>query len=350
MFNSGTSLDGIPSLTNPKFVDPDEVDFIDDDAAIMGVCLNGIARAYPETIGWRHEVINDVIGSRNIAGTLCPLTGTALLFDSTVDWEPLQFGVSGVLMNSNLIMYDRREFEREIGIGLWPQMIHTAIQGESQEAELELLPIVETTWTVWRSMHPDTQVAVPGTGLDNYSAVRKLTFSNRELYEFYPYHDYRTNGGIGFPLTTAEPDLDRFHPKATFLGICRNSVAKSYPFDDMPEEQMIPWQLDKMHFPNAMPPLESEFWTRFMHGMHLGMEHYEMPVQATTRVFNYWVYLGIFSVRAHGEIAGAGHAVGQGSDGLCAFSAGALGHGVAAGNKGIHPQVGDVRSGAGIDG
>ncbi len=57
---------------------------------------------------------------------------------------------------------------------------------------------------------------------------------------------------------------------------------------------MIPWQLDKMHFPNAMPPLESEFWTHFMHGMHLGMEHYEMPVQATTKVFNYWVYLGIF--------------------------------------------------------
>jgi len=61
-----------------------------------------------------------------------------------------------------------------------------------------------------------------------------------------------------------------------------------------PEEQMIPWQLDKMHFPNAMPPLESEFWTRFMHGMHEGMVHYEMPVQAAAKVFNYWVYLGIF--------------------------------------------------------
>ena len=61
-----------------------------------------------------------------------------------------------------------------------------------------------------------------------------------------------------------------------------------------PDEQMIPWQLDKMHFPNAMPPLESEFWTRFMHGMHQGMVHYEMPVQAISKVFNYWVYLGIF--------------------------------------------------------
>ena len=61
-----------------------------------------------------------------------------------------------------------------------------------------------------------------------------------------------------------------------------------------PDEQKIPWQHDRMHFPEAMPPLEGEFWTRFMHGMHLGMEHYEMPVQVATRPFNYWQYFGIF--------------------------------------------------------
>ena len=109
----------------------------------------------------------------------------------------------------------------------------------AQEAQLELLPIVETTWGMWRKMHPDTQVAIPGTGLDFYSSVRKLSFSNRELYDFYPYRDYRTNNGIGFPLTTAEPDLERFHPKATVLGVCRNSAAKSYPFDDMPDRAVI---------------------------------------------------------------------------------------------------------------
>lgn len=61
-----------------------------------------------------------------------------------------------------------------------------------------------------------------------------------------------------------------------------------------PEEAKIPWQHDKMHFPEAMPPLESEFWTRFMHGMHQGMTHYEMPVQVASKEFNNWVYLGIF--------------------------------------------------------
>ena len=63
---------------------------------------------------------------------------------------------------------------------------------------------------------------------------------------------------------------------------------------ESPDEQKIPWQLDKMHFPEAMPPLESEFWIRFMHGMHLGMEHYEMPMQVAGKEFNYWVYLAIF--------------------------------------------------------
>ena len=61
-----------------------------------------------------------------------------------------------------------------------------------------------------------------------------------------------------------------------------------------PEEQKVPWQLDKMHFPAAMPPLESEFWTRFMHGLHLAMEHYEMPMQTVAKTFNYWVYMAIF--------------------------------------------------------
>ena len=61
-----------------------------------------------------------------------------------------------------------------------------------------------------------------------------------------------------------------------------------------PDEAKIPWQLDKLHFPDALPPLENEFWSRFLHGMSQGMEHYEMPVQAVGKEFNCWVYLGIF--------------------------------------------------------
>ncbi len=61
-----------------------------------------------------------------------------------------------------------------------------------------------------------------------------------------------------------------------------------------PDEQKIPWQHDRMHYPEAMPTLEGEFWSHFMHGMHLGMQHYGMPLQAACKPFNCWQYLGIF--------------------------------------------------------
>ncbi len=84
-------------------------------------------------------------------------------------------------------------------------------------------------------------------------------------------------------------------------------LQKDFPVEwSSPDEQKIPWQLDKMHFPDAMPPLESEFWTRFMHGLHLAMVHYEMPVQAVVKVFNYWVYFGVFPSVPHEKMAEQG--------------------------------------------
>jgi hypothetical protein len=90
-------------------------------------------------------------------------------------------------------------------------------------------------------------------------------------------------GRPAMPETNPPPEPKTIAPQADF------------PVEwESPDEQKIPWQLDKMHFPEAMPPLESEFWIRFMHGMHLGMEHYEMPMQVAGKEFNYWVYLAIF--------------------------------------------------------
>jgi hypothetical protein len=60
------------------------------------------------------------------------------------------------------------------------------------------------------------------------------------------------------------------------------------------DEQKIPWQHDRMHYPEAMPTLEGEFWTLFMNGIHLAMEHFKMPLQAASKPINNWQYLGIF--------------------------------------------------------
>ena len=127
----------------------------------MGLVFDGDARAYPHNIGWWNEIINDQFTDRSVAVTLCPLTGTGLVFDATgADRTQIEFGVSGLLINSNLVMYDRRD-----GATLYPQMIYTAINGGDLGAQLELLPVIETTWGMWKKMYPNTTVVEAGTRL-----------------------------------------------------------------------------------------------------------------------------------------------------------------------------------------
>ena len=93
----------------------------------MGIVINGEPRAYPHNIGWWNEIVNDRIGDQSVVVSLCPLTGTGQVFNATdSDGSQIEFGVSGLLINSNLVMYDRRDGET-----LYPQMIYTAINGDS---------------------------------------------------------------------------------------------------------------------------------------------------------------------------------------------------------------------------
>ena len=239
----GPPKDGIPALTNPQFVRPDEVTYVAEEDLVIGVYVNGVAKAYPENLGWWHEIINDEIGGRFISATLCPLTGTAQVFDATdTDGSQIQFGVSGLLINSNLVMYDRRD-----GQTLYPQMIFTAIRGSDTGRRLELLPAVETTWAMWKRMYPDTQVAQAGTGWDFYGERGGSREPYPlEQYTFYPYisrryGDYRTSDGylLHLPSTTRGQIDSRLKVKDVVLGICRGEATKAYPFADMPDRAVI---------------------------------------------------------------------------------------------------------------
>ncbi len=235
LFSGGPGADGIPAMTNPIAVEPDQVQYVAADDLVMGVVINGEAMAYPENLGWWHEIINDEVGGQRISVTFCPLTGTALNFNATdADGQGFELGVSGLLMNSNLIMYDRRDDE-----SLYPQMIYTAFSGPLTGEELELLPVVETTWGMWRKMHPDTQIASPNSGLDAYPQSTQDLYVDIERYAFYPYRRYRVTGAINYPITLEFPDLDNYHAKSIVLGMCRNGVAKSYHFDIMPDGAVI---------------------------------------------------------------------------------------------------------------
>ena len=228
ILSGGPPKDGIPALTNPSFVAASEVSYLSEDDMVLGVVINGEARAYPHNIGWWHEIVNDKIGGHPISVTFCPLTGTGLVFDALDEnGQQFELGVSGLLFNTNLIMYDRRDRAT-----LYPQIAHKAVEGPRKGETLKLMPVVETTWSTWKRLHPDTRVIAQGTYV-------------LSQYKEYPYGDYRTNNNFFlFALTTALND--NLNPYSTFfgskervLGIRLDGEAKAYPLSSMGEQQII---------------------------------------------------------------------------------------------------------------
>ena len=119
----GPPPDGIPAIDHPQFVKPGEVNFLRDDDRVLSVKIDEEVRAYPLRILVWHEIVNDQIGDRPIVVTYCPLAGSGLVFDRQVKGRKLSFRVSGLLYQSDLVMYDR---ERE---SLWPQVAMKAVSG-----------------------------------------------------------------------------------------------------------------------------------------------------------------------------------------------------------------------------
>jgi hypothetical protein len=218
--------DGIPALSNPSFAT--DASFLNDDDLVLGVVINGLAKAYPHNIGWWHEIVNDRVGGHPISVTFCPLTGTGLVFDAQAkDGSHFELGVSGLLFNTNLVMYDRRD-----GRTLYPQLYFTSVQGPRRGESLTLLPVVETRWSTWKRLHPDTQVVAYGT----YAPSQ---------YTRYPYGAYRTDNaylifGIS-PILEKNPNpvANHFGAKDRVLGLRFNGQAKAYPFDQMGKHQII---------------------------------------------------------------------------------------------------------------
>ncbi len=231
ILSGGVAPDGIPALTDPATVPAPQASWSDGDM-VSGVFFAGEARAYPQNIGWWHEIVNDKVGGHSVCYTFCPLTGTGLIFDGEgrpgEAGERITMGVSGLLFNTNLIMYDRRDRKT-----LYPQMIYTAINGSTND--LKLLPVVETTWGLWKQLYPRTTVVSVQTGIPrNYGA--------------YPYGSYRESSDIFFPLAQDynQNALARlFHPKEMVLGLMGiNGTPRAYPFKAMGEQAALNESLD----------------------------------------------------------------------------------------------------------
>lgn len=153
--DGGPPKDGIPSVDEPSFWTADEADEnLDDRDVVFGLVRNGEVKAYPQKILVHHEITNDAVGDEPVAVTYCPLTGTAMGFRR----GEVEFGVSGNLVNNNLIMYDRETDSR------WPQILGTAISGEFQGESLQEFRLIWTRWERWKGAFPETEVLSEDTG------------------------------------------------------------------------------------------------------------------------------------------------------------------------------------------
>ena len=181
----GPPKDGIPPIDDPVYVTAGEVDFLDDADVVFGVSHEGVARAYPQLVLVWHEIVNDQFPDGPLTVTYCPLTGSTVAFRGTSpDGEPLTFGTSGNLVNSNLLMYDRQTDSN------WPQILATAINGPAEGAVLSEIPVAWTTWGRWREVFPDSEVLTTDTGY-----VRS--------YGSDPYGSYNPLGGYYVPESGA---------------------------------------------------------------------------------------------------------------------------------------------------
>lgn len=211
--------DCIPALTNPQTISASEASYLNDGDLVLGVFRNGVARAYPHPILWWHEITNDTLGGEMFTINFCPLTSTGLLFDATLDGREHTFGVSGLLYNNNLIMYDRL-----FGETLFPQMCYLGRDGNLNGKQLKLLPIIETTWATWKQLYPNTTVLSDATGF------------SRD-YSRYPYGDYRTDHDfLLFRVTKEDPRLER---KDIIFGLILNNIERAYPFNAMGEMAVL---------------------------------------------------------------------------------------------------------------
>jgi len=203
--------DGIPAISQPQFVKAGEADFLRDGDRVLAVEVDGRAKAYPIRILNWHEIVNDEVGGVPVAVTYCPLCLTGVVYRSTVDGANLQFGVSGLLYNNNVLMYDRQTES------LWSQLESRAISGPKKGTALETIPAAHTTWADWRSGHPDTLVMSTETGY-------------RRDYSRDPYANYGDSERVMFPVSNSD---DRLARKDWVGGVVIDGKAKAYPHKEL---------------------------------------------------------------------------------------------------------------------
>jgi hypothetical protein len=214
----GPPRDGIPSIDEPRFESVEAADaWMRPDDTVVAFARHGQARAYPLRILVWHEIVNDTVAGEPVAVTYCPLCGTAMVFDAEVAGEQRTFGVSGLLYQSDVLMYDR---ESE---SLWSQLKMEAVSGPRVGAALELLPSTHMSWRAWKNAHPDGEVLSRRTG-----------FSRN--YDRDPYAGYEATERTMFPVPGHRDDLGN---KVWIVGTTATAFPVAFVVDQLPRERPL---------------------------------------------------------------------------------------------------------------
>jgi len=221
--SGGPPKDGIPSIDDPQFVGPSEADFLDPGDPVFGVVRNGEVKAYPQKVLVWHEIVNDTLGGDPVSVSYCPLTGTVQGFER----GSTTFGVSGRLINNNLVMYDRATE------AWWPQIPATSIPGpwnaDPSVASLREFRLVWTTWEQWREHNPETSVLSTDTGF-------------AKNYGNDPYGSYNSRGGYYANDNLLFPALDgpdTYDNKTVVMGARTPKGAAAFLKDAIREKRLM---------------------------------------------------------------------------------------------------------------
>lgn len=210
ILSGGPPRDGIPAIDRPDFIVANQATYLRDGDRVLGIYHQGIARAYPIRILNWHEIVNDTFAGEAVVVSFCPLCGTGTAF-SVLHGKAKTFGVSGLLYNSDLLLYDRETKS------LWSQIAAMAIAGPLRGEVLTSLPVVHTSWGDWRRRHPDTTVLSTDTGY-------------RRDYERSPYAGYESSDRLFFPVSHQDR---RYPPKEQVIGVGIKGHYKVYPFSEL---------------------------------------------------------------------------------------------------------------------
>lgn len=218
--------DTLHTITNPKFNDHPYVSAGDE---VIGVAIGNESHTYPIKLMNYHEVIDDIVGGVPIVVAWCPLCGTAIAYERTVDGTVLTFRTSGYLYRNNKVLFDVQT------ASLWPMILGEAINGTYHGTRLKIVTSTRLPFGDWKALHPEALTVARPWGPVQCRNPCPVP-PGFEGYDINPYADYQAANWTYAPVRSAET---RFHPKTYVVGIARGQDAWAVLYPDMVAERVI---------------------------------------------------------------------------------------------------------------